>query len=182
MAEKDYVIKREDWEVISEDELNYIDEDLRFGVRCMVDLKTQRVRFGLYSTTYAYGSVNHYYDCLPGWHEPGFRAYLYEHDLKDFFFKNGTIKYVHIPAEVIDTVISWNEEEDYNESIAYEFCVYAAEHGLKTDDCRSLRQNVGAYLCRTTVGGMSYGFGNVPEWQINEICGYIEEFYLLHAV
>ena len=182
MAKKDYVIKREDWELISDTELNYLDEDLRFGIRCMVELKTQRVRFGLYSLTYAYEGVDYYYDCLSGWHEPRFTPYLYKHDLKDFFFKNGTIKYVHIPAEVIDTVISWNEEEDCNESIAYEFCVYAAGHGLKTDDYPSLRQNVGAHLCRTTVGGMSYGFSNVPEWRIDEICDYIEHFDLLHAV
>lgn len=182
MASNDFIIKRDEWELLNDTELEYLNNDMRFGVRCMVDLNRQRVCFGLFSTTYAYEDHCYYYDCLPGWHEPGFRPCLYEHDLSDFFYKNGTIKNVHLPEEVIDTVISWNEEEDDNYSLAYEFCKFASEHDLKTDDYHSLNANVSTYLCRTLPGGMSYEFGNAANWRVSEICGYIEHFDLLRAV
>ena len=176
MASKDFIIKRDEWEFVSDDELRYYNDDLQFGVICFVDLHLQTVKFGLYSTTYKY-DCDYYYDCLPRFSDdkPRFTPCLSEHRLSDYFFKNGTIKYVHIPNEVIETVISWNEDEADEFSLAYEFCEFAEEHNLKTDDFNSLRTNVGAWLCRTTPGGMSYGFGNIPKWRIDEVTSYVIE-------
>lgn len=89
---------------------------------------------------------------------------------------------IELPNETIEELQSYEQMDNKLYSDGMEFCEYAAAHGLKTDTYEASRQNVGAWLCCTKVGGMAYGFGNVPQWRIDELVGAIDYWNLLDNV
>lgn len=191
-----YVIKPEEWTTYIDNDGHYhgyvdCDEYGGFVVEFKESISggwmagndspkgTPVVQFYGASNTYSGDSVY----CMDVMNDGHARAYLKEFSGQ---FVNpetgepvGTIK---LPNETIEQLKAYKEHDNELYSDGMEFCEYAATHGLKVDTYQALRQNVGAWLCRTKVGGMSYGFGNVPQWQIDELIGAIDHWDLIGNV
>lgn len=191
----DYTIYPSDWELFSEDsgviEWKYFDYDIaaRFTLRMnKKGINTGTLNLMAESFTY-YGDSNYYWD-IPTMASRPYLTDIYCDNLRplnarteddetvmqlpELFDEYGDIAaYITIPAEFVDMMNGFEEDDAFADSLAYKFSEFAEQHHLAVDDSADVSANIEAYLARNVPGCSQYGFADVP----CELADAVEHFF-----
>lgn len=196
-----YTIDADEWETVDMtdggrqvQEWQYTDYDAEFRVTLKLHKGHGAVKLLGESFTYTGDSV-YYYDVMAGYPRPCCTVqYLTDYSpvaldeygdevdsLADIFRQDEAgrvhiVGMVELPAQFIEDMESYCENDSELDSLAYEFSEFADENGLDCDDWDALESNVNTWLARVK-GCQQYGFADVPVWVAYGVVHFYDERY-----
>ena len=171
-----YVIEPNEWEKCGDMFVHtqYPDESFTIEAHVYQEYGDTRIKFLGVSNTWG-GDSAYYYDIEDGKAKPFHRDYPAR-----LFIEDGEIcEKVHLSFDFVKHMEFLRDYDSELCSIVDDFITFADEHGLDLSTNESTHHNLGAYLCHTLPGGMSYGFGNVPQWRIEEVYSYGKHYGMI---